>query len=61
MTGFSFYLSQHVMALFEYSYSYFSSDWEVKNQDTDEVVKMIGLNMGGTSLTLGIAYRLDLR
>jgi len=60
MAGFSFNLSQNVLALFEYSYSYFASDWEVKNQDTDEMIKMIGLNTGGTSLTLGIAYRLDL-
>jgi opacity protein-like surface antigen len=61
MTGFSLSLSQNVLMLFEYSYSYFSSDWEMKNQDTNEITKYIGLNTGGTSLTLGIAYRLDLR
>jgi opacity protein-like surface antigen len=61
MVGFSLSFSPNVMALFEYGYSYFSSDWEVKNQDTDEMIKYMGLNTGGTSLTLGIAYRLDLR
>jgi opacity protein-like surface antigen len=61
MAGFSLSLSDNVMALFEYNYSYYASDWEINNHDTDEMVKMIGLNTGGTSLTLGIAYRLDLR
>jgi opacity protein-like surface antigen len=61
MAGFSLSLSHGVMMLFEYNYSYFSSDWEMKNQDTNEMIKYINLNTGGTSLTLGIAYRLDLR
>jgi opacity protein-like surface antigen len=61
MAGLSLSLSDNVMALFEYSYSYFASDWEITDQDTDEMIKMIKLNTGGTSLTLGIAYRLDLR
>ena len=61
MTGFSLSLSSNLMLLFECDYSYFSSDWELENQDTGEKIKYIGLNTGGTSLSLGIAYRLNLR
>ena len=61
MTGLSVSLSSNILVLFECNYSYFSSDWEIENQDSGEMTKYIGLNTGGTSLSLGIAYRLDLR
>ena len=41
----------------EIKYSYVEGSWELEDQDTGEVTEIKGLNIGGTSIRLGLNYR----
>ncbi len=56
LTGIDYDLWRNLYLQFEYRYSYVESDWELKDQDTDEREKIRDLDIGGTSLKLGLGY-----
>lgn len=56
LTGIDYDLWRNLYLQFEYRYSYVDSDWELKDQDTDEREKIRDLDIGGTSLKLGLGY-----
>lgn len=41
----------------EIKYSYVEGSWELEDQDTDEVTEIKNLNIGGTSIRLGLNYK----
>jgi opacity protein-like surface antigen len=56
LAGIDYDLWRNLYLQFEYRYSYVDSDWELKDQDTDEREKIRDLDIGGTSLKLGLGY-----
>lgn len=56
LTGIDYDLWRNLYLQFEYRYSYAELNWELKNQDTDEREKIKNLDIGGTSLKLGLGY-----
>lgn len=56
LTGIDYDLWRNLYLQFEYRYSYVDSDWELKDQDTDEREMIRDLDIGGTSLKLGLGY-----
>jgi opacity protein-like surface antigen len=41
----------------EIKYSYVEGSWELENQNTGEVTEIKNLNIGGTSIRLGLNYK----
>jgi len=56
LTGIDYDLWWNLCLQFEYRYSYVELNWELKDQDTDEREKIKNLDIGGTSLKLGLGY-----
>ncbi len=56
LTGIDYDLWRNLYLQFEYRYSYAELNWELKDQDTDEREEIKNLDIGGTSLKLGLGY-----
>ncbi len=56
LTGIDYHLWRNLYLQFEYRYSYAELNWELKYEDTDEREEIKNLDIGGTSLKLGLGY-----
>lgn len=57
ISGFSFPIYHDLMINFQFTYNYASADWKIENVDNDSEFEFKNLNIGGTSLKLGIGFR----
>ncbi len=56
MVGFEYVLIGNVFLNGELGYEYAESDWELEISDSDRSLELRDLNIGGTSLRLGLGY-----
>ncbi len=56
MVGLDYKIFREFILKGEYRYSYIYSDWQLENQDNDDFIRVFDLNLGGTSLRIGVGY-----
>jgi len=56
LVGFEYPLYYSIIFDFEFRYSFVQSDWKIENQDTKTVDKYHNLNIGGTTLMIGLGF-----
>ena len=56
INGFEYPLYHSITISFEFKYSFTQSNWEIKNEDSKEIIEYQNLNTGGCSLLIGIGY-----
>ncbi len=56
MAGLNYRIWQGVIGGFEYRYSFVEAAWELKNEDSQAILKKSRVNIGGVSLGVSVAY-----
>jgi outer membrane protein W len=56
LSGFEYPVYYSISFNFEFRYSFIQSNWKIENKDTKAVLEYQNLNIGGTSLMVGLGF-----
>jgi outer membrane protein W len=57
LAGYNLKVNYDLYANLEFRYSFINGDWNIENKDTKRVIEYRNLNIGGTSLNIGLGYK----